>query len=32
MKYNGAGEAAEKYAEDVIERVHLLQECNYFEE
>jgi hypothetical protein len=32
MKYNGAGEAAEKYAEDVIERVHLLRECNYFEE
>lgn len=31
-RYNGRGEMAEKYAEDVINRVHRLINCNYFKD
>lgn len=30
-RYNGAGEAADKYAEDIINRVHRLMGCGYFD-
>lgn len=32
MKYNGTGQVAKEYAEDVVSRVNTLLQCHYFEE